>query len=365
MTAKLKRITKKEVNKPKQNASSLMHHLGHPLALGLSVLLTIVLGITHRASQSETLVSSFNRINNPDGEFIRPLLVPRVPGTTSHQRVQSQLAAWFTGLGWHVQAHEFIANTPRGPTSMTNLVFTKNPRAAKRIVIAAHYDSKIRAMDSNVEGVFIGATDSALPCALIVELCHGIDRMLTNDNTNLTLQAVFFDGEEAFEHWTNNDSLYGSRQLAALWNAGGDDARPHGVSGARPFDLQNMQLFILLDLLGAARPRIPMYSSVTESHFRKLMAIEQELTSAGAIHKDSSTTGLAYFHHINNPGDGVFILDDHAPFHRLGYRDILHLIPSPFPSVWHRMTDNESALDAATINDLALILQKFLHCLFG
>lgn len=32
----------------------------------------------------------------------------------------------------------------------------------------------------------------------------------------LTLQLVFFDGEEAFEEWTDTDSLYGSRHLAEL-----------------------------------------------------------------------------------------------------------------------------------------------------
>lgn len=32
----------------------------------------------------------------------------------------------------------------------------------------------------------------------------------------MTLQLVFFDGEEAFEEWTDTDSLYGSRHLAEL-----------------------------------------------------------------------------------------------------------------------------------------------------
>lgn len=30
----------------------------------------------------------------------------------------------------------------------------------------------------------------------------------------VTLQLVFFDGEESFEEWTDTDSLYGSRHLA-------------------------------------------------------------------------------------------------------------------------------------------------------
>lgn len=30
----------------------------------------------------------------------------------------------------------------------------------------------------------------------------------------MTLQLLFFDGEEAFEEWSNTDSLYGARHLA-------------------------------------------------------------------------------------------------------------------------------------------------------
>lgn len=33
--------------------------------------------------------------------------------------------------------------------------------------------------------------------------------------SDLTLQLIFFDGEEALFQWTSTDSLYGSRHLAA------------------------------------------------------------------------------------------------------------------------------------------------------
>ena len=34
---------------------------------------------------------------------------------------------------------------------------------------------------------------------------------------DLTLQFIFFDGEEAFVTWTQRDSLYGARHLASKW----------------------------------------------------------------------------------------------------------------------------------------------------
>ena len=36
--------------------------------------------------------------------------------------------------------------------------------------------------------------------------------------SDVTLQMVFFDGEEAFVNWTRTDSLYGSRHLAEKWS---------------------------------------------------------------------------------------------------------------------------------------------------
>jgi Peptidase family M28 len=39
---------------------------------------------------------------------------------------------------------------------------------------------------------------------------------------------------------------------------------------------------------------------------------------------------------------------------------VLHLISYPFPYVWHTEADNETALDYATIDDVARILRVFV-----
>jgi glutaminyl-peptide cyclotransferase len=38
---------------------------------------------------------------------------------------------------------------------------------------------------------------------------------------------------------------------------------------------------------------------------------------------------------------------------------ILHLIPTPFPSVWHTFDDNEENLDRSSIQNLNKIIQLF------
>jgi len=71
---------------------------------------------------------------------------------------------------------------------------------------------------------FVGATDSAMSCALMLDLAEALDPLLNSrferlesgleddeDVSETTLQLVFFDGEEAFRDWTETDSIYGAR----------------------------------------------------------------------------------------------------------------------------------------------------------
>ena len=48
------------------------------------------------------------------------------------------------------------------------------------------------------------------------------------------------------------------------------------------------------------------------------------------------------------------------PFFVLPDVRVLHLIPSPFPSVWHKMSDNAAALDDNTISNLSKIFHVFV-----
>ena len=70
------------------------------------------------------------------------------------------------------------------------------------------------------EDNFVGATDSAVPCAMMLDLAYSLkgylDAHKAASDRNVTLQFMFFDGEEAFEQWSDLDSLYGSRHLAKV-----------------------------------------------------------------------------------------------------------------------------------------------------
>lgn len=63
---------------------------------------------------------------------------------------------------------------------------------------------------------------------------------------------MFFDGEEAFKDWTATDSIYGSRAYAKLLSTN---------YGAKSF--KSIDLFVLLDLIGADSCKFPNYFPAT------------------------------------------------------------------------------------------------------
>ena len=51
---------------------------------------------------------------------------------------------------------------------------------------------------------FLGATDSAVPCSMLLDIAQGIDARLAQlreTASSSSLKLVFFDGEEAFGEW--------------------------------------------------------------------------------------------------------------------------------------------------------------------
>ena len=133
-----------------------------------------------------------------------------------------------------------------------------------RVVFACHFDSKYF---DNFE--FIGAIDSAVPCAMLLELAKYLQEILPNEPTisrlDRHIQFMFFDGEEAFKAWSATDSLYGSRHYAS---------QLYEKYSMKSFD--TIDLFVLLDLIGGDQSQFLNYYPQT-SHVYNLMAKIGEL----------------------------------------------------------------------------------------
>ncbi|XP_077174600.1 glutaminyl-peptide cyclotransferase-like protein isoform X2 [Paroedura picta] len=282
--------------------------------------------------------------------YLQPILIERYPGSRGSQRVRQFITERLKGLGasWHVELDSFEDRTPRGTVHFANIVATLDPAAARRLVLACHYDSKYFPHDGRGRS-FLGATDSAVPCAILLELATALDRELLQSKeqgSEVTLQLLFLDGEEAFEEWTDTDSLYGARHLAERMAK--TPLRP-GVT-----QLQAMALFVLLDLLGAEQLSIQNHFLNTASWFDRLVGIESRLHRLGLL--TSHPQEQLYFsrHPIYGP-----VQDDHIPFLRRGV-PVLHLIATPFPKFWHTMEDTEAHLHQPTVENFCKILAAFM-----
>ena len=81
-----------------------------------------------------------------------------------------------TALNWHVEEDKFQDNTPYGTKTFTNIIATYDPTRKKRFVLAAHYDSKNMTDGRGRE--FIAATDSAVPCAILLDVARQLNCLL-------------------------------------------------------------------------------------------------------------------------------------------------------------------------------------------
>ncbi|KAL8970154.1 MAG: hypothetical protein Q9183_001659, partial [Haloplaca sp. 2 TL-2023] len=317
--------------------------------------------------------------NIKTGKLLSPILIPRVPGTPGSILVQNHFIDFFkTNLPkWSVELQNSTSKTPVSgdkETPFVNLIVTRDPPWAtpgflSRLTLVAHYDSKLTPKG------FIGATDSAAPCAMIMHVARSIDAALTAkwekmeaDGMDLEfedqegIQILFLDGEEAFESWTDQDSIYGARSLAAEM-----EGTAYAAQSTFHNALSTISLFVLLDLLGSKNPVVPSYFKTTHWAYQKMASLEQRFRALSLFESAAKSTSKRdnkpFLPESDKKGDarwlGGMIGDDHEPFLDRGV-EILHVIPSPFPRVWHNREDDGEHLDLATVADWSKLITGFV-----
>ncbi|KXN92252.1 Glutaminyl-peptide cyclotransferase, partial [Leucoagaricus sp. SymC.cos] len=280
---------------------------------------------------------------------------------------------------WEVEEDEFTSDTPVGMKKFTNIIATKDPSASRRLILSAHYDSKY--FPNYPENQFVGATDSAAPCAIMLDIAETLDPLLNDrkrrwedglvdddeeDIADMTLQLVFFDGEEAFHDWTDTDSIYGAKHLAEKWSTTYQQSfSKRRLISSQETEISSIEHLILLDLLGASNPLIKSYYPDTAWMFDALVDIEQRLGESDAFAYGEEKSMAAenwqsWFLHRKQYNFGFgYIGDDHVPFLRKGV-SVLHIIADPFPRVWHTLKDDATALDLPTMRRWSLLFRVFL-----
>ena len=194
----------------------------------LSLISIVSLGSAYSTLSDDTLKSlpsPGDEFDIKKGKILAPILQERVSGTPGSTAVLEHFVDFFkTHLPkWNLEFHNSSSTTPTSngkKVPFINLIATRDPPntgvgEVGRLTLVAHYDSKLTPKG------FIGATDSAAPCAMLLHAARTLDAALTKkwespdglDDLDEVkgVQILLLDGEEAFHSWTDTDSLYGSR----------------------------------------------------------------------------------------------------------------------------------------------------------
>ena len=350
------------------------------IMFGIWLLLALVLSLDVRAFQplsDETLRELLPRPRTSDfdirtGPLLSPILVPRVPGTPGSAEVLNHFVSFFRNSlpDWTIEFQNSTSKTPTsgdGEVPFVNFIATRDPPWTRpgnvaRLTLVAHYDSL------SIPAGFIGATDSAAPCAMIMHAVKAIDAALASKWTRMQtngldldfeeergIQVLFLDGEEAFQAWTSTDSIYGARSLAEEW-----DQKMHPPMSVYKSYLESIELFVLLDLLGSGEDKsIPSWQHSSHWSYVKMAEMEQRLRKLKLFKSDSRRTWLPDKDKKESSNFQSYVMqDDHLPFIARGV-PVLHLIPASFPSVWHTAKDDGEHLDIPTVEDWAMLTAAF------
>lgn len=132
------------------------------------------------------------------------------------------------------------------------------------------------------------------------------------------------------------------RHLAEKWSASYINPRSKRrlLRDPSPTELSTIEHLILLDLLGAPHPQVQSFFPETGWLFDELIDAETKLGKGGHLTGPALATDRYHsFFRKRNGHETVYgyIGDDHVPFLSRGV-SVLHVITSPFPGVWHKLS---------------------------
>ncbi len=258
-------------------------------------------------------------------EFTRKAVAfgPRPSGSPALANMRKWIVGELKARKVPVIEEVFTATTPKGPVVMRNIIARFPGKSTRAIVFSGHYDTK------HIPGVkFNGANDGGSSTGFLLEMARVLAGAPRGDDVYL----VWFDGEEAVEQWSETDSLYGSRHLAARWAADGT--------------LGRIRALVNVDMIGD-----------------RDLGILNELNSSLPLRRLiwQIAADLGYRKHFLP--DTFAIDDDHMPFVRLGVPavDLIDYDYGPKNSYWHTAQDTMDKLSASSFEVVGKVLLELIR----
>jgi Zn-dependent M28 family amino/carboxypeptidase len=246
---------------------------------------------------------------------------PRPSGSEAIEKSRVYIKEQLKASGWNVTEQPFTDATPRGQVRFVNLIarFGAATKANDLFLLCSHYDTKI--FDTFR---FVGANDGGSSTGLLLELARVLGQQ---PRLAEKIELVFFDGEEAFENFSNTDGIYGSRHFALELMQDGS--------------VKSFRGGILFDMVGDRSLDITLPPNSPAKISRDIFA------SADALKLRNSFT---YFDQD--------ITDDHTPLNAVGI-PVIDLIDFHYPP-WHTAEDTMDKLSPQSLQIVGSVVLYYL-----
>jgi Zn-dependent M28 family amino/carboxypeptidase len=241
---------------------------------------------------------------------------PRPPGSPAIEQTQDYILSQLQSFGCTVETDAFSADTPAGRLPMKNILVKIPGEKSGVILLATHYDTLKK--DN-----FVGADDAGSSTGLMLEMA----KQLCPAHGRYNVWIAFFDGEEALEQWSETDSRYGSRQMAAKFAMSGD--------------LKRIRAMLLADIVGGKTMVIKRDTTSTPALTNLVWGVAKRL-GYGSVFVDDATAPE----------------DDHDSFLKRGVPAVDVIADFTANGYWHTPQDT---LDKISAKSLGIVGHVFVE----
>ena len=248
-------------------------------------------------------------------------LGPRTPQSEAIEKSRAYIRQELNSSGWRVTEQPFTDETPRGRVRFVNLIarFGTIGKTTDLFLLCSHYDTKV--FDTFR---FVGANDGGSSTGLLLELARALAQQ---PRLAEKIELVFFDGEEAFENFSNTDGIYGSRHFA-------HELRQDGST-------KSFRGGILFDMVGDRSLDITFPPNSPIKITRDIFA------SADALKLRN------YFSYFDQD-----VTDDHSPLNAVGI-PVVDVIDFHYPP-WHTADDTMDKISAQSLQIVGSVAAYYL-----
>ena len=276
---------------------------------------------------------------------------PRVPNSEAHEQCADWLVSKLGEYADTVMVQEFRTRLYNNKgIDGKNIIASFNPKAGKRILLCAHWDSRPYADhdpdEANWNTPIDGANDGASGVGVLIENARCFHNQPLPEKVGVDI--ILFDLEDYGPRTDQSEQYY-------------DDRRNHWALGSQFWAAQHhvrgyqASFGILLDMVGGPNPsfRKEYYSQGYASWL------------SNKIWRTAQNLGYGQYF-VNELGDPIS--DDHLPLNEIAgipSIDIIDLQPESsnqcFPEVWHTLNDNFENIDKNTLGMVGNVVNHSVY----